>query len=355
MKKTLILLGLLMTSLAVFMWFLFSWFPYIGKLSEILPGTYQRETQKLKSPDQRSVAVFWHKEKHGLALPPEPAKTLELWARLKISRDGKPIYDSSYENLNIYQRSFGLDAMWSPDSKHLAYRHIDTLRTIDPDGKILLHNFLPEDSIISSFRWLDNESLVIVSKKLESPSSSYATPYRCYPSYCENSVDIQITQLSLTKGKTALYNLPIKATPFLFHALDFQLEEISPSANRVAFSDGSHLCIYDVAVGEIIAKVEIPQKPAVTPGNPQDYSPEILESIKSISVLPQQLEGLWWKSDDELIVGVGLLGSYSKSFYTYDIPTKELTNMTSLLLPIWDGSDDAKNYRNVDWYRTTSQ
>lgn len=345
-----------MTAFVVLLVFLFSGASNFGKLSEVLPGTYQRETHQLKSPDQSSVAAFWHKESHGMALPPEPPKILERWARLKITKAGKTIYDSSYENLNTYQHSFALDAIWSPDSNHLTYRFVDTLRTIGPDGKMMIHDLSAEDSVISSFRWIDNESLIIVSKKMESPLSSSETPYRCYPSYCENAVDIRITRLSLTKGKAALYSLPTQATPFLFHALDFFLEEISPAATRVAFSDGSHLCIYDIAAKEITYKVEIPQKtPATpaTPAKPEDYPPEILESIKSISVLPQQLEGLWWKSDDELIVGVGLLGSYSKSFYTYHIPTKQLTDVTSLLLPIWDGSDEAKNYRDSNWYRTT--
>lgn len=351
MKKPLIWLGLLMAALAAILWF-FLGIPNRGKLGELLPGTYQRETHRVKSPDQRSVAVFWQKEKHGMAWPPEPPKTLERWARLKIIRSGMPIYDSSYENLNIYQNSFGLDAMWSPDSKHLAYRHIDTLRTIDPSGKALAHDLLATDTVISSFRWMDNENLVIVSKKLESPLSRYETSYRCYPSFCEKAVDIRITRLSLTKGKYDLHQQPLKSTTFLFHALDFCLEEISPAADRVAFSDGTRLCIYDIVAKKVIAQVVIPQKPPVTPGKPGDYAPDMLESIKEISAQRQELEGLWWKTDNELIVGVGLLGSYSKSFHTYDIPSNQLTDVTNVLLPVWDGNDEAKNYRNSDWYRT---
>ena len=351
MKKTLIWLGLIAAS-AVFMWFYFSGIPDLGKFSEVLPGTYQRELQRIKSPDQRLVAVFWHKEKHGMGLPPEPPKTLERWVRLKITRTGMPIYDSSYENLNVYQRSFGLDAMWSPDSGYLAYRHINTLRTIDSDGKAVIQDMLPEHSAISSFRWMDKGNLVIVSKKLESPLSGYDTHYPCYPSYCEKAVGIRITRLSLTKGKTVLHEQPIKATTFLFHALDFLLDEISPAANRIAFSDGGDLCIYDVEEKKVIAKVAIPRKPPVTTGKPGDDSPEILESINDISARPQELEGLWWQSNEVLIVGMGLLGSNTKFFYTYEIPSKRLTDVTHVLLPIWDGSDEAKNYRDSDWYRT---
>ena len=347
MKKILIGIGLCVAVIAAIIWF-FLGVPNLGKLSEVLPGSYEREVHRLKSPDQQFEAVFWHKEKHGMMSPAGSAKTLARWSRVAISSAGQTIYDSSYENLNIYQNSFGLDAAWSPDSKCLAYRHADKLRTIDSGGKAVDHDVLPAGSIISSFRWVDGESLVIVSKKLELPSSGDDAPY---PSYCEKAVDVRITRLSLAKGKNELHVQPLEPTTFLFHALDFLLEEISPAANRVAFSDGPNLCIYDAVANKVIAKVVIPQKTPVVPGKAEDYSPEILESIKDISAQRQELEGLWWKSDDELIMGVGLLGSYSRSFYKYDMPSGQLTEVTNILLPIWDGSDEAKNYKNSDWYR----
>ena len=350
-KKHLVWLCIIATlAIVVFVWL--SNGSGFGKLSEVLPGTYRRELQRVSSPDHRSVAVFWSKEKHGIALPPEPAKTLERWARLEITRNGVSIYDSSYENLNNYQRSFGLDAMWSPDSMHLAYRHINSLRTIDSTGKALKHEIQPETSVISSFRWMDKENLLIVSKKLETPLSDYGTPYPCYPSYIEKAEEIRITRLNLTGGNTLLHHQPLKSTTFLFHALDFSLDEISPGANRVAFGDGIHLSIYDVTVGKIIVQIVIPQKPPVVPVKPEEVSAEMLESIKEIAEQRQELEGLWWRSNDELVVGVGLMGSYSKSFYTYEIPSNRLTDVTNILLPIWEGSDNAKNYQDPEWFQT---
>ena len=87
-------------------------------------GTIDEELGQIKSPDGRSITILSHRYKHAPGRPPEPPKTLERWGRLKILRDGKTIYDSGHENLNIYQMSagFALDAMWSPDSRHLDAR-----------------------------------------------------------------------------------------------------------------------------------------------------------------------------------------------------------------------------------------
>ena len=103
-------------------------------LTLLFGGTIDEELPQVKSPDGRSVAVLFHREKRGPARPPEPPKTLERWARLKVLRDGKTVYDSGYENLNIYEMSpgFALDVVWSPDSSRLAYRHITSLRTRRP-------------------------------------------------------------------------------------------------------------------------------------------------------------------------------------------------------------------------------
>ena len=147
-------------------------------LNEVFGGTVEHELLKVKSPDGRCVAVLFHKEKTAPGLPPEPSKTLERWARLKVLRSGKTVYDSGYENLNIYQyRAFGaLDVMWSPDSQHLAYRHIASFRIIDRDGKATAYPVGSKDSVISSFRWRDNDSLLIVWKTTQYPRDTFGKP-----------------------------------------------------------------------------------------------------------------------------------------------------------------------------------
>ena len=236
-------------------------------------GTIEEELGRVKSPDGRSVAILFHRYKHGPGGPPEPPKTLERWARLKISRDGKTIYDSGYENLNIYQMSagFALDVMWSPDSSHLAYRHIASFRIVDSDGKATAYDVVPEKSVISSFRWIDNERLLVVSKKTGYPLAMHGKPYM-YNGYIDQAEDIRITRLDLLKGKTERYTQALNdiqgdtkrheqavkpwnrkrldKPTFLFHAINFRMDEISPKADRVAFSDGANLYVYDDTAGK---------------------------------------------------------------------------------------------------------
>lgn len=131
-------------------------------LLDLLPGTDSSEMGRFKSPDGRSVAILLHKARHGPALPPEPPKTLERWAELKIEHDGKTVFDSGYQALNIHQLSgqFAVDVVWSPDSRRVAYRHITSLRVIGLDGKSSPYTIGPEGSVISSFRWIDSENLL---------------------------------------------------------------------------------------------------------------------------------------------------------------------------------------------------
>lgn len=333
-----------------------------GSLSEVLPGTYENELQQVRSPDGHSVAILFHKERHGIALPPEPAKTLERWARLKLTKNGKTIYDSGYENLNIYQMSpsFALDVMWSPDSSRLAYRHITSFRTIGPDGKATFHNIVPEHSAISSFRWIDNESLLVVSKKTEYPLDMSGKPY-LYNGYTDQAKDIRITRLHLTKGKTERYQQAVSDPTFLFHSSGFCLDEISPKADRVAFSDGASLCVYDDTAGKVILQFKIPQKPT-TPV----LSPDADDSIKKVEMemaaRPDELDGIWWPTNDKLVVGLELLMRQEKrAFYTFDIPSQKLTDETMVLLPIWQDyyrkahknvGIDYFGWQDPDWYRS---
>lgn len=334
-----------------------------GSLSEVLPGTSENELQQVRSPDGHSVAVLFHKERHGIALPPEPAKTLERWARLKLTKDGKTIYDSGYENLNIYQMSpgFALDVLWAPDSSRLAYRHINSLRIIGPDGKMPKDSLVPEDSVISSFRWIDNESLLVVSKKTQHSLDMGGKPY-LYEGYADQQAkDIRIIRLHLTKGKTLRYRQAVNDPVFLFHSSGFCLDEISPQADRVAFSDGVNLCVYDDTAGKVITQVKIPQKPT-TPV----FSPDADEFTKKVDLemaaRPDELDGIWWPTNDKLVVGLELLMRQEKrAFYTFDIPSQKLTDETKMLLPLWQDcyrkshknvGIDYFGWQNPDWYKS---
>jgi hypothetical protein len=345
----------------------------------------QNELKQVRSPDGHSVAILSHKERHGFLLSLEPPKTFGRWARLKLIRNGKTIYDSRYENLNIYQMQpdHALDVMWSPDSTRLAYRHITSLRIIGPDGKVTKHSILPEDSVISSFRWIDNESLLVVSKEGQYPLEMYGKPYQ-YRGYIDKVRNIRITRLHVIKGPTERYvqdfgpdasglastNGPAGHYPqapegptFLFHSIDFCPEEISPNADQVAFSDGVNLCVYDDVAGKVIARFKIPQKPT-KPVFSRDA--EMVESIKRVeeqmAARPDELDGIWWQTNDKLVVGLELLGRQEKrAFFTFDVPSQKLTDQTQVLLPVWRDYDQKSHkqgdiyyfgWRDSDWFRS---
>ena len=192
----------------------------------------------------------------------------------------------------------------------------------------------------------------------------HGKPYR-YNGYTDQAKDIRITQLHLTKGKTERYRQALGKPTLLFHAIDFRLDEISPKADRVAFSDGVNLCVYDDTAGKVVARVTIPQKAAPKPAPTVNYPPNSNESHFArveamMASRPAHLEGVWWQSNDTVVIGVGLLicPDNRKEFYTFDIPSKLLTNRSSVLLPVWlqrlktHLDDPYRQYRDPDWFRS---
>lgn len=274
--------------------FLFAGIAQAGSVNDLLPGTTQNDVARIVSPGGQSVAVVTLKEKHGAWVPgPEPPKTLGRWVRLKITRNGKTIYDSSDESLNVYQTgTFASDAAWSPDAAHLAYRYITALRIIGPDGTPMTYRREPEDSVISPFRWIDNENLLLVSKKARYPLDMHGRPYY-YNGYIDQAKDIRIARLNMAEGFTEYHHQAVSDPTFLFSSVGFHLDEISPKADRVAFSDGSDLCVYDVAAGKLTAQVKIPQKPAPTPdpAAPGMEDPMVRAVTEKMATRPAQLEG----------------------------------------------------------------
>lgn len=326
-----------------------------GALSDLLPGIHADELKQDHSPDGHSKAILIHKVRRGLPLPgPEPPKTLARWARLTWIKDGKTIYDSGDEPLNIYQMSptLALDIAWSPDSQRLAYRYITGIRIISSKGEVIKHNMADSAFVTASFRWIDNENLIVVSKKEQYPLGMSGRP-DCYQGYIDQAKEIWIGQLNVATGYTARYRQPVSDPTFLFHAVGFRLDEISTKADRVAFSDGANLCIYDVKAGKIVAKVGLPQKPSPKPDltGPDMKDPTIRAVTEEMAARPAQLEGIWWATNDQLVLGMGLLGGPVKSFYAYDISTKVMSDKTDTLLPAWDGNEKAMSYQDPDWFR----
>jgi hypothetical protein len=103
----------------------------------------------------------------------------------------------------------------------------------------------------------------------------------------------------------------------MFRSIGFLNQEMSPTTNRVAFSDGNAICVYDDAAGKVIASAPV----------------------------TGSIEGTWWDTNDRLIIGIGLL-SGEKHFSTFDIRTGKVEDQSSVYLPIWDGV-----WNNDAWFR----
>ena len=122
----------------------------------------------------------------------------------------------------------------------------------------------------------------------------------------------------------------------------------------MAFSDGSNLCVYDVPAGKLTVRIKIPQKLAPKPDPTASgmEDPTIRAVTEEMATRPAQLEGVWWPTNDKVVLGVGLLGGPTMSFSLCDLLDGTLTDKTDALLPIWEGSDKIRNYQDPDWYRS---
>jgi hypothetical protein len=281
----------------------------------------ERELARVSSPDGRFTAVITVKETFGVQLPgPEPAKRTGCWSRLTIEAQGKTVFDSGFKNLGEYQSDpFAMDLAWSDDSKRLVYRCINELLVVGTDGKSREYSIINDNSLISSFKWTANDQLLIVAKGIDQPLDLYGYPN--YHGYLANATDIRIISLDMMGHKKELHRQKVDGPTFIFNSPAFLMDEISPFASRVAFSDGKSICVYDPDVGQIIVKAGI----------------------------NGSIEGVWWVDDNHLIVGVGLLSSSNRRLFTVFIWARQSNDATSVLLPQWDGMWD-----NKDWFRQTT-
>ena len=324
-----------------------------GLFQDFLPGTYTDKRPPVQSPDGHREARLTYTEQRGFALPPEPAETKSRSTRLQVFKDGKRYYDSGDEPLHVYQNDpgFALDLAWSPDSSRLACRHITSLRIIGDDGQVLARFTPSGKSVVSSFRWIDNANLLVVAKETGMPLDMREEP-QWFQGYIEQAKKIHVFRWNLAAGPPAdLFQQDLRDPPFIFHAVEFGVEEISPRADRVAFSDGADLCVYDVAANAVIARHTIPQKPktpVIDPG-----ADELTQQVaRKMAAMPDQLDGIWWPSNDKLLVAVALLsGPQNRAFYTLGIPAQEWTDQTASLLPVWENFyRSSPEYAGLDWF-----
>ena len=151
----------------------------------------------------------------------------------------------------------------------------------------------------------------------------------------------------------------------LVNTNDFRDEHITVLAFRKRFTLEERVALeqerlaavrqrHDIRAPKILGRIELPQKPAPKPdlSGPDMDGPTIRAVIEEMAARPAQLEGIWWPTNDQLVLGMGLLGGPVKSFYTLDIATKTISDKTDTFLPSWDGNEKAMNYKDTDWYRS---
>ncbi|HRZ34728.1 MAG TPA: hypothetical protein P5534_00010 [Candidatus Paceibacterota bacterium] len=127
------------------------------------------ELARVRSPDGEACIIVATKEKRGMSLPgPEPPKTLAKRARFSVEVKGKIVHDTGDQDVGVYRSlPFALDVAWAPDSAHVAYRLLTTLRIVGRDGAVQQAGIVCTNSLISSFKWIS--------------SSQFGSPFSAQP------------------------------------------------------------------------------------------------------------------------------------------------------------------------------
>lgn len=289
----------------------------LALLSTALTGCVSTsQLGRVESPDRQACIIVTTKAEHGIWVPgPEPPQTLGRWARCQVKVKGKSIYNSGFEDVGVYSSPFDFDAAWAPDSGHVAYRSIATFRILDRQGGVYPITIPYTNSLISSFKWISAKNLLLVVKE-EPP---VAKPK-----------NIRIVRLSLNSGFSERYTQDVRESGFIFHCIGYEVQEISPYSDRVAFSDGLAVCVYDDAAGKVIARVPI----------------------------PATLDGVWWESENRLILDLGASSS-SEQFFRFDLEHGTMEDCTGSLWLLrhrkhvsatwFKPGDDFREHTEIPW------
>jgi hypothetical protein len=69
--------------------------PQADSILDLLPGFHWRELGRIESPDGHRIAVVTHRELLGFGGSPEPPPARGRWARLKVSHNGRTVYNAA--------------------------------------------------------------------------------------------------------------------------------------------------------------------------------------------------------------------------------------------------------------------
>ncbi len=292
----------------------------IGLLCLLVSCTVYEPSSPITSPDGKGMAVLSFKKTTDVPMPgPEPPRTKERWTRLTVWRTGAVVYDTGFEKVGVYQTGLGTyDLLWSSDSSFLAYRMLNTFRIIAMDGKVTSFNIIKDNALISSFKWIGNKEILVVSKGVDEPLGMYGDPVH-YHGYLAKATYVKVSKIHLDTGVIERFRLQINHPTFIFHSLGFVVDEISPYSSRVAFSDGENINVFDDESGKVIATAPV----------------------------NGTIQGIWWSDNNTVILGLGLLSKPELKFAVFNISDCTVEDVTKKLLPFWDH----RSYSQSNWFR----
>lgn len=288
------------------------WLRYVPLFLVCHGCTSTTQTFRFVSPDGRACAVVTDRRTYGLPLPgPEPPPQKRGWVRCVVSANGKVTYDSGYEDSETHLGTGALDVVWSPTSAFVAYRLSRDFRIVSRTGSARAYDVIQGSCTeITSFKWVGDDELLVVCKGRFSATGHFYN-------YLAQAREIRIVRVQLAGKVVDRYRQNLDYPTVLFHGVGFLMDEISPYSNRVASSDGHGLCVYDDAVGRIIAKVRL-QGP---------------------------VEGIWWATDDDIVVGLGVL-SGERRFAVHHVRSGRTEDWTALL-----STCSRDMFERPDWFR----
>jgi hypothetical protein len=112
---------------------------------------------------------------------PEPPKKTGCWAELAVTRNGATVFTTGFDDLGVNQSApLALDLAWSPDSAKVAYRWGSQLRVIGTNGTSVNHDVAAGKSHISSYKWVGDNDLLILTKGVDESEAS-RTPWATRP------------------------------------------------------------------------------------------------------------------------------------------------------------------------------
>jgi hypothetical protein len=276
-------------------------------------GVYLQTT----SPDARLTAVGEVVERHALPMPgPEPPRTNASLHTLRVLEAGNVIFSSPTQDLG--KGADGkMDIAWARDSSRFAYRLLTSLHVVEPRQQRMRELWEPPaDSFISTFRWIDDRTLAVLTRHVPPPASELLT--YGYPDFTLDSTGATLWRIGVPDGPAEqIVTVPIASQPCLIRGA-LRIDELAPDVPLVAIHDGNQLLVYDFQSEQFVLR-----QPVAGP-----------------------VHGVWWADADTVVLSINnLSGLDTARFLVVQVSRSQVVDVTDQLLPLWTGL-----YDDLRWF-----